>query len=107
MMTFADALSCRVRSFVRMRVQASRRAAAAFFFELLVLGTRDCVKLAQAEPFANIEVRAKDKLWERQRHGSMAPSSANGFPRMSQAPSAGPSRRQGSAAPSIASAFGL
>ena len=72
-----------------------------------MLGTRDCVKLAQAEPFANIEVRAKDKLWERQRHGSMAPSSANGFPRMSQAPSAGPSRRQGSAAPSIASAFGL
>ncbi|KAI0757197.1 Rec8 like protein-domain-containing protein [Daedaleopsis nitida] len=95
-------------SFNIMSQKASRRAAAAFFFELLVLGTRDCVKLTQAKPFANIEVRAKDKLWERQRHGSMAPSSANGFPRMSQTSSAaGPSRRQGSAAPSIASAFGL
>ena len=73
-----------------------------------MLGTRDCVKLTQPEPFANIEVRAKDKLWERQRHGSMAPSSMNGFSRASVAPSvAGPSRRQGSAAPSIASAFGL
>ena len=72
-----------------------------------MLGTRDRVKLAQLEPFSNIEVRAKDKLWERQRHGSMAPSSTNGFPRMSQALSVGPSRRQGSAAPSIASAFGL
>ena len=38
---------------------------------------------------------------------SIAPSSTNGFPRMSQAPSVGPSRRQGSAAPSIASVFGL
>ncbi|KAI1795699.1 Rec8 like protein-domain-containing protein [Ganoderma leucocontextum] len=94
-------------SFNNMAQKASRRAAAAFFFELLVLGTRDCVKLTQPEPFSNIEVRAKDKLWERQRHGSMAPSSTNGFPRMSQAPSVGPSRRQGSAAPSIASAFGL
>ena len=55
-----------------------------------------------------VEVRAKDKLWERQRHGSMAPSSMNGFSRASVAPSvAVPSRRQGSAAPSIASAFGL
>ncbi|KAI0705062.1 Rec8 like protein-domain-containing protein [Cerioporus squamosus] len=95
-------------SFNDMAQKASRRAAAAFFFELLVLGTRDCVKLTQPEPFANIEVRAKDKLWERQRHGSMAPSSGNDFSRASMAPSAaGPSRRQGSAAPSIASAFGL
>ncbi|RDX46404.1 hypothetical protein OH76DRAFT_1406911 [Lentinus brumalis] len=93
-------------SFNDMAQKASRRAAAAFFFELLVLGTRDCVKLTQPEPFANIEVRAKENLWERQRHGSMAPSSVNG--RASMAPSAaGPSRRQGSAAPSIASAFGL
>ncbi|KAI0779378.1 Rec8 like protein-domain-containing protein [Fomes fomentarius] len=98
----------RYMSFNNMAQKASRRAAAAFFFELLVLGTRDCVKLTQAQPYANIEVRAKDKLWERQRHSSMAPSSSNGFPRMSQGLSAaGPSRRQGSAAPSIASAFGL
>ena len=55
-------------------MQASRRAAATFFFELLVLGTRDCVKLTQPEPFSNIEVRAKDKLWERQRHGFIATS---------------------------------
>ncbi|KZT21360.1 hypothetical protein NEOLEDRAFT_1099272 [Neolentinus lepideus HHB14362 ss-1] len=53
------------------------RAAASFFFELLVLGTRDCVKLSQTGPFENIEVRAKDKLWERQRHASMAPSVAS------------------------------
>ncbi|KZS88044.1 hypothetical protein SISNIDRAFT_433205 [Sistotremastrum niveocremeum HHB9708] len=42
---------------------ASRRAASSFFFELLVLGTRDCVKLHQAEPFADIEVTPKPKLW--------------------------------------------
>jgi cohesin complex subunit SCC1 len=43
--------------------QATRRAASSFFFELLVLGTRDCVQLRQSSPFANIEVRAKPKLW--------------------------------------------
>jgi cohesin complex subunit SCC1 len=55
-------------------LQATRRAAAAFFFELLVLGTRDCVQLSQSVPFENIEVRPRTKLWERQRHGSTAPS---------------------------------
>jgi cohesin complex subunit SCC1 len=55
-------------------LQASRRAAASFFFELLVLGTRDCVQLSQAAPFENIEVFAKDKLWERQQHDSIVPS---------------------------------
>lgn len=54
--------------------QATRRAAASFFFELLVLGTRDCVKLDQRAPYENIHVQAKDKLWERQRHGSVAAS---------------------------------
>lgn len=68
----------KVLSFRQMSHKASRRAAASFFFELLVLGTRDCVKLSQAAPFDNIEVRAKDKLWERQRHASMAPSVASG-----------------------------
>ncbi|KAJ7680265.1 Rec8 like protein-domain-containing protein [Mycena polygramma] len=61
-------------SFRKMADKASRRAAASFFFELLVLGTRDCVELTQTAPFENIEVRAKDKLWERQQHGSPAPS---------------------------------
>ncbi|KAI0819965.1 Rec8 like protein-domain-containing protein [Trametes gibbosa] len=94
-------------SFNNMAQKASRRAAAAFFFELLVLGTRDCVKLEQPEPFSNIEIRAKDKLWDRQRHSSLAPSSSAGFPRTSFVSPVGQGRRQGSMAPSIASAFGL
>ncbi|KAF8210172.1 Rec8 like protein-domain-containing protein [Mycena galopus ATCC 62051] len=65
----------KVLSFRKMADKASRRAAASFFFELLVLGTRDCVQLTQTTPFENIEVRAKDKLWERQQH-SPAPSRA-------------------------------
>ncbi|KAG1808330.1 Rec8 like protein-domain-containing protein [Suillus variegatus] len=71
----------RAISFRRMTEKASRRAASAFFFELLVLGTRDCVKLTQSAAFENIEIRGKDKLWERQRHESIAPSiaSATGF----------------------------
>ncbi|KIJ18731.1 hypothetical protein PAXINDRAFT_167284 [Paxillus involutus ATCC 200175] len=69
----------KVLSFAQMSHKASRRAASAFFFELLVLGTRDCIKLSQSAPFENIEVRAKDKLWERQRHGSTAPSIAPGM----------------------------
>jgi cohesin complex subunit SCC1 len=47
------------------RLQASRRAASSFFFELLVLGTRDCLKLSQSSPYENIEVKAKDKLFQR------------------------------------------
>ncbi|KAI0663616.1 Rec8 like protein-domain-containing protein [Cubamyces menziesii] len=94
-------------SFNNMAQKASRRAAAAFFFELLVLGTRDCIKLSQPEPFANIEVRAKDRLWERQRHGSLPSTSSAAFPRASIISPPGLARRQGSAAPSIASAFGL
>lgn len=66
-------------SFAQMSHKASRRAASAFFFELLVLGTRDCIKLSQSAAFENIEVRAKDKLWEHQRHGSTAPSVVSGF----------------------------
>jgi len=64
----------KVMSFKHMATKATRRAAAAFFFELLVLGTRDCVQLSQPAPFENIEVRPRAKLWERQRHGSIAPS---------------------------------
>ena len=66
-------------SFAQVSHKASRRAASAFFFELLVLGTRDCVKLTQDAPFENIEVRAKHKLWEHQRHGSTAPSVISGL----------------------------
>ncbi|KAI0256407.1 Rec8 like protein-domain-containing protein [Lactifluus subvellereus] len=64
----------KVMSFNYMATKSTRRAAAAFFFELLVLGTRDCVQLSQSAPFENIEVRPRTKLWERQRHGSTAPS---------------------------------
>lgn len=46
------------------KLQASKRAASTFFFELLVLGTRDCVALAQSEASGDIEVRAKDRLWD-------------------------------------------
>lgn len=44
--------------------KASKRAASTFFFELLVLGTRDCVKLEQSRAGGDIEVRGKEKLWE-------------------------------------------
>ena len=44
-------------SFAEMSQKATRRAASAFSFELLVLGTRDCIKLSQNLPFENIEVR--------------------------------------------------
>jgi len=111
-------------SFRKMSDKASRRAAASFFFELLVLGTRDCIQLTQATPFENIEVRAKDKLWERQRHSSLAPSHfgsaapsrmgsvAPGAPSRigSIAPSeklSAPPAGRGSVAPSIASSMGL
>ncbi|EJD52753.1 hypothetical protein AURDEDRAFT_111326 [Auricularia subglabra TFB-10046 SS5] len=76
-------------SFAKMSEKATRRAAASFFFELLVLGTRDCVKLSQAGPFENIEVRPKDKLWER------LPRGAPGM------------QRDASVAPSIATSLGL
>jgi len=98
----------KVMSFKKMSEKASRRAASSFFFELLVLGTRDCVKVSQAQPYENIEIRAKDKLWERQRHTSIAPSVSSALqPGTSQA-SVGPSPlRRASVAPSIGSAFGL
>ncbi|KAL4249516.1 rad21 family protein [Abortiporus biennis] len=64
----------KVLSFTKMADKASRRAASSFFFELLFLGTRDCIKLNQPTPFENIEITAKPKLWERQRHVSVAPS---------------------------------
>ena len=43
--------------------QASRRAASAFFFELLVLGTKDAIKLDQKEAFGDVDIRAKEVLF--------------------------------------------
>ncbi|CAE7228566.1 unnamed protein product [Rhizoctonia solani] len=54
----------KVLSFAQVSTKATRRAASAFFFELLLLSTRDCIKVSQETEFANIEVRAKDRLWE-------------------------------------------
>ena len=62
--TEADAEADKSVSFQQVSDKSSRRAAAAFFFELLVLGTKDCVKLQQEEPYGDIEVKAKNKLWE-------------------------------------------
>ncbi|WWC59173.1 uncharacterized protein I303_101722 [Kwoniella dejecticola CBS 10117] len=53
----------RVVSFEKLADQSTKRAASSFFFELLVLGTRDCVKLEQKAPYQDIEIRGKDKLW--------------------------------------------
>lgn len=43
---------------------ASKRAASAFFFELLVLGTKDCVRLQQDRSFEGIKIRSKPRLYE-------------------------------------------
>ncbi|SPC62370.1 related to Double-strand-break repair protein rad21 [Ustilago sp. UG-2017b] len=49
--------------FQKISNNASRRAAAGFFFEMLVLGTKDCVKLQQDEAYGDIKVAAKERLW--------------------------------------------
>lgn len=51
-------------SFNGLADKASRKAAASMFFEMLILGTRDCVKLEQKKPYADVSVQAKPKLWE-------------------------------------------
>lgn len=79
----------RMLSFRRVAEKASRRSVASFFFELLVLATRDCLRLNQNETFGNIEIRARQRLWEQQRHMSVVPL------------------RGASAARSIGSALGL
>ncbi|KAF8632498.1 hypothetical protein AX17_004827 [Amanita inopinata Kibby_2008] len=43
--------------------KATRHAAASFFFELLVLSTRDCMKLVQDSPFEDIVINPKHSLW--------------------------------------------
>ncbi|KIM30395.1 hypothetical protein M408DRAFT_328009 [Serendipita vermifera MAFF 305830] len=51
-------------SFGNLTEGGSRRAASSFFFELLVLGTRDCVKLSQNKAFSDIKIKGKERLWE-------------------------------------------
>lgn len=46
------------------RLQATKKAAASFFFELLVLGTKDFVKLEQEKPYQDIRIEGKEKLWD-------------------------------------------
>ncbi|EGG10161.1 uncharacterized protein MELLADRAFT_94547 [Melampsora larici-populina 98AG31] len=51
-------------SFEKVSEKATKRAASSFFFELLVLTTRDCLKLEQTRPYGPIEVEKQDRLWE-------------------------------------------
>ncbi|KAH9810685.1 Rec8 like protein-domain-containing protein [Melampsora americana] len=51
-------------SFEKVSEKATKRAASSFFFELLVLTTRDCLKLEQNRPYGPIEVEKQDRLWE-------------------------------------------
>ncbi|KAL9933179.1 hypothetical protein V8E36_007897 [Tilletia maclaganii] len=59
----ADAPAAKTMSFEEVSSKASRRAAAGFFFELLVLATKDCVKVKQEESYGDVQVQAKQKLW--------------------------------------------
>ena len=49
-------------SFSEVSDKANKRAASAFFFEMLVLGSRQQVNLKQESAFGDIQVSAKDKL---------------------------------------------
>lgn len=44
--------------------KASKKAASAFFFELLVLGTKDCVRMEQDRAFEGIKIRSKPRLFQ-------------------------------------------
>lgn len=50
-------------SFQKVSEKGSRRAASSFFFELLVLGTRDNIKIKQDTAYGDITVTAKPALW--------------------------------------------
>ncbi|GMK59498.1 hypothetical protein CspeluHIS016_0801040 [Cutaneotrichosporon spelunceum] len=50
-------------SFTSLAAGASKRAASAMFFELLVLGTRDAVVLHQEDAYGGIEVTPKARLY--------------------------------------------
>ena len=51
------------QSMYKLSAHASRRAAAGFFFELLVLGSRGSVRLEQDEPYGDIAIHATPRLW--------------------------------------------
>lgn len=51
-------------SFHALDAQATRRAAAGFFFELLSLGTRGCVRLHQTHAYGDIHIEAKPALYD-------------------------------------------
>jgi cohesin complex subunit SCC1 len=51
-------------SFDTLADKASKKAASAFFFELLVLGTKDCVRLEQDRAFEGIKIRSKPRLFQ-------------------------------------------
>lgn len=51
------------QSMHKLAAHASRRAAAGFFFELLVLGSRGSVRLEQDEPYGDIAIHATPRLW--------------------------------------------
>ncbi|WFD23982.1 sister chromatid cohesion protein 1 [Malassezia equina] len=51
-------------SFQALDAHATRRAAAGFFFELLALGTRDCVQLHQTHAYGDIHIEAKSALYD-------------------------------------------
>ena len=54
----------RTTSFKKTAEGASKKAASAFFFELLVLGTRDCVRMEQTRAFEDITIRSKPRLFQ-------------------------------------------
>ncbi|KDN53097.1 hypothetical protein K437DRAFT_271885 [Tilletiaria anomala UBC 951] len=60
----AEPIAEKMLSFEKVSENSSRRAAAAFFFEMLALGTKDCIKLKQEEAYGDIHVTAKDRLWD-------------------------------------------
>ena len=45
-------------------LQATKKAAAAFFFELLVLGSKNVIKLQQGDAYGSIVVKARDGLFD-------------------------------------------
>jgi cohesin complex subunit SCC1 len=63
-------------SFQQITTNATRRAAAGFFFELLVLGTKDCIKVEQHDSFGDIAIRAKPNLWTEEIQAGPALASA-------------------------------
>lgn len=80
-----DETSEKKLSFQKISNNASRRAAAGFFFEMLVLGTKDCVKLEQDEAYGDIKVAAKSKLWNASAPSTQVPAASAPVP---EAPSA-------------------